>query len=67
MISEYCLSKSYLSSFYLQSEGVVTLRTRKFMTNRLLQRRQMVVDVLHPNKVSKRILLNTKATVKLEC
>merc|ERR1711909_120763 len=34
------------------SEGVVTLRTRKFMTNRLLQRRQMVVDVLHPNKAT---------------
>ncbi|KAJ2781198.1 ribosomal 40S subunit protein S24B [Coemansia javaensis] len=26
----------------------VTIRTRKFMTNRLLQRKQMVVDVLHP-------------------
>merc|ERR1711874_88309 len=34
------------------SDGVVTLRTRKFMTNRLLQRRQMIVDVLHPNKAS---------------
>ncbi|KAG9001933.1 hypothetical protein FRB93_011905 [Tulasnella sp. JGI-2019a] len=30
------------------SEGTVTLRTRKFMTNRLLQRRQFVLDVLHP-------------------
>lgn len=27
----------------------VTLRTRKFMTNRLLGRKQMVVDVIHPN------------------
>ncbi|KAI9302877.1 40S ribosomal protein S24 [Cunninghamella echinulata] len=26
----------------------VTLRTRKFLTNRLLQRKQMVVDVIHP-------------------
>ena len=26
----------------------VTLRTRKFITNRLLARRQFVVDVLHP-------------------
>lgn len=25
-----------------------TIRTRKFMTNRLLSRKQMVVDVLHP-------------------
>ncbi|KAJ1724955.1 ribosomal 40S subunit protein S24B [Coemansia erecta] len=26
----------------------VTIRTRKFMTNRLLQRKQMVVEVIHP-------------------
>merc|ERR1712012_1069791 len=34
------------------SEGSVTVRTRKFTTNRLLARRQMVVDVLHPNRPS---------------
>merc|ERR1711863_28115 len=34
------------------SEGTVTVRTRKFMTNRLLARRQMVVDILHPNRAS---------------
>ncbi|XP_064649018.1 small ribosomal subunit protein eS24-like [Lineus longissimus] len=34
------------------SEGVVTLRTRKFMTNRLLSRKQMVVDVLHPGRAT---------------
>merc|ERR1739846_275123 len=34
------------------SEGTVTVRTRKYMTNRLLARRQMVVDVLHPNRPS---------------
>ncbi|KAJ2160617.1 ribosomal 40S subunit protein S24B [Coemansia sp. RSA 552] len=28
--------------------STVTIRTRKFMTNRLLQRKQMVVDVIHP-------------------
>eukprot|EP00088_Acartia_fossae_P071001 TRINITY_DN964_c0_g1_i10.p1 TRINITY_DN964_c0_g1~~TRINITY_DN964_c0_g1_i10.p1 ORF type:complete len:134 (-),score=55.97 TRINITY_DN964_c0_g1_i10:35-436(-) len=33
-------------------DGSVTIRTRKFMTNRLLARRQMVVDVLHPGKAS---------------
>merc|ERR1711862_938807 len=33
-------------------DGSVTIRTRKFMTNRLLCRRQMVVDVLHPGKSS---------------
>jgi small subunit ribosomal protein S24e len=27
-----------------------TLRTRKFVTNRLLQRKQMVIDMIHPNK-----------------
>ena len=30
----------------------VTIRTRKYMLNRLLCRRQMVVDVLHPGKSS---------------
>ncbi|TRY80243.1 hypothetical protein TCAL_12374 [Tigriopus californicus] len=34
------------------SEGTITVRTRKYMTNRLLARKQMVVDVLHPNKAS---------------
>uniref|UniRef100_A0A3B4X9A4 Small ribosomal subunit protein eS24 n=1 Tax=Seriola lalandi dorsalis TaxID=1841481 RepID=A0A3B4X9A4_SERLL len=35
--------------------NTVTVRTRKFMTNRLLQRRHMLIDVLHPGtaKVSK--------------
>merc|ERR1712156_567470 len=34
------------------SEGHVTLRTRKFLTNRLLNRKQMVVDILHPGKAT---------------
>merc|ERR1711970_498341 len=34
------------------SEGIVTLRTRKFLTNRLLCRKQMVVDVLHPGRAT---------------
>jgi len=29
-----------------------TVRTRKFMTNRLLNRKQMVVDVLHPGRAT---------------
>ena len=33
-------------------DGSVTIRTRKYMLNRLLCRRQMVVDVLHPGKSS---------------
>merc|ERR1712227_347151 len=32
------------------SDSQVTLRTRKFIRNPLLGRKQMVVDVLHPNR-----------------
>ncbi|KAJ2007244.1 ribosomal 40S subunit protein S24B [Coemansia thaxteri] len=32
----------------LADASTVTIRTRKFMTNRLLQRKQMVLDVIHP-------------------
>ncbi|GAA6009070.1 hypothetical protein JCM11491_005736 [Sporobolomyces phaffii] len=34
----------------MDPSGAVTIRTRKFITNRLLQRKQMVVDVLHPTR-----------------
>lgn len=34
------------------SEGAATIRTRKFMTNRLLCRKQMVVDVIHPGRAT---------------
>jgi small subunit ribosomal protein S24e len=30
----------------------VTVRTRKFIKNSLLQRRQMIIDVVHPNKAN---------------
>ena len=33
-------------------DGSVTIRTRKYMLNRLLCRKQMIVDVLHPGKAS---------------
>ena len=33
-------------------DGTVTLRTRKFLTNPLLNRRQFILDVLHPNRSS---------------
>lgn len=39
-----------------------TIRTRKFMTNRLLKRRQFVVDVLHPGR---KTLTNTELTAKI--
>jgi small subunit ribosomal protein S24e len=32
------------------ADSSVTIRTRKFITNRLLSRKQFVVDVLHPNR-----------------
>eukprot|EP00467_Chlorarachnion_reptans_P024975 CAMPEP_0114507612 /NCGR_PEP_ID=MMETSP0109-20121206/12113_1 /TAXON_ID=29199 /ORGANISM="Chlorarachnion reptans, Strain CCCM449" /LENGTH=133 /DNA_ID=CAMNT_0001686397 /DNA_START=64 /DNA_END=465 /DNA_ORIENTATION=+ len=32
------------------SKNSVTLRTRKFMINRLLNRKQMILDVLHPGQ-----------------
>jgi small subunit ribosomal protein S24e len=35
--------------FISKSVGSYRLHTRKFMTNRLLQRKQMVVDVYHHN------------------
>uniref|UniRef100_A0A7N4V5V9 40S ribosomal protein S24 n=1 Tax=Sarcophilus harrisii TaxID=9305 RepID=A0A7N4V5V9_SARHA len=35
-----------------RANDTVTIRTRKFMTNRLLQRKQMVIDVLHPGKAT---------------
>ncbi|KAH9519716.1 ribosomal 40S subunit protein S24B [Bulinus truncatus] len=34
------------------ADTVATVRTRKFMTNRLLCRKQMVVDVLHPGRAT---------------
>ncbi|GAB4830393.1 ribosomal protein S24A [Ancistrocladus abbreviatus] len=32
------------------ADKAVTIRTRKFMTNRLLSRKQFVIDVLHPGR-----------------
>ncbi|KAF2834378.1 hypothetical protein M501DRAFT_905136, partial [Patellaria atrata CBS 101060] len=34
------------------ADAQVTLRTRKFIRNPLLGRKQMVVDVLHPNRAN---------------
>ncbi|MPC27098.1 40S ribosomal protein S24 [Portunus trituberculatus] len=60
---------------YFQTEATCTIRTRKFLTNRLLNRKQMVVDVLHPNratvpkteireKLAKQGLLEVKKTAR---
>mmetsp|Transcript_32520 Transcript_32520/g.52685 ORF Transcript_32520/g.52685 Transcript_32520/m.52685 type:complete len:133 (-) Transcript_32520:273-671(-) len=34
------------------AEKTCTIRTRKFLTNRLLQRKQFIVDVLHPGRAN---------------
>jgi hypothetical protein len=35
-----------------KATAAVTLRTRKFMTNRLLSRKQFVLEVLHPGRAN---------------
>nr|GEY28675.1 40S ribosomal protein S24-1 [Tanacetum cinerariifolium] len=35
-----------------ETKSSVTIKTRKFMTNRLLSRKQFVIDVLHPGKAN---------------
>ncbi|KAJ6431428.1 hypothetical protein OIU84_018829 [Salix udensis] len=34
------------------ADKAVTIRTRKFMTNRLLSRKQFIIDVLHPGRAN---------------
>lgn len=41
-----------LYPLFFQENSPVTLRTRKFITNRLLQRKQMVLDVIHPSRAN---------------
>ena len=52
-------------SLQADSTAPVTIRTRKFITNRLLARRQFVVDVLHPSRpnVSKAELSERLASI----
>lgn len=47
------------------STSAAVIRTRKFMTNRLLARKQMVCDVLHPglSSVSKKEIREKLATM----
>ncbi|KAM6347464.1 small ribosomal subunit protein eS24 isoform 2-T2 [Alca torda] len=51
---ELCVSLlfRFTTLYLLLQNDTVTIRTRKFMTNRLLQRKQMVIDVLHPGKAT---------------
>ncbi|KAG1330200.1 40S ribosomal protein S24 [Cocos nucifera] len=47
------LRRRELSFFQKMADTkAVTIRTRKFMTNRLLSRKQFVVDVLHPGRAN---------------
>jgi len=41
---------SHTHLFLQDNSAPVTIRTRKFTTNRLLSRRQFIVDVLHPSR-----------------
>merc|ERR1712146_621582 len=52
------LSVASLQLAAMADKTSCTLRTRKFMTNRLLARRQFILDVLHPGhaNVSKEVL-----------
>lgn len=34
------------------SDSTVTIRTRKFIRNSLMNRRQMIIDVIHPNRAN---------------
>ncbi|KAG0363247.1 ribosomal 40S subunit protein S24B [Podila minutissima] len=35
-----------------KADSTATIRTRKFLTNRLLARKQMVVDIIHPARAN---------------
>ncbi|CAA7025962.1 unnamed protein product [Microthlaspi erraticum] len=45
-------AQSDLGAIAAMAEKAVTIRTRKFMTNRLLSRKQFVIDVLHPGRAN---------------
>merc|ERR1712189_99271 len=48
----------------IMGDNTATIRTRKFMTNRLLSRKQMVVDVLHPGEATvKKTVIQDKLSV----
>merc|ERR1712121_24891 len=49
---KYYLVKLFFKEKKMAEKGAITVRTRKFMTNRLLNRKQMVVDVLHPGRAT---------------
>ena len=46
------LTAALRSGMQADTQAPVTIRTRKFITNRLLARRQFVVDILHPSRAN---------------
>ncbi|KAJ1915331.1 hypothetical protein H4219_004384 [Mycoemilia scoparia] len=46
--AKWNLKLAYITLQTKADASTVTIRTRKFITNRLLQRKQMVVDITHP-------------------
>ena len=60
------LTATLRSGMQADTQAPVTIRTRKFITNRLLARRQFVVDILHPSRanVSKAELQEKIAAVR---
>ncbi|KAI3783072.1 hypothetical protein L2E82_13134 [Cichorium intybus] len=42
--------RDFVFAMKMADTKAVTIRTRKFMTNRLLSRKQFVIDVLHPGR-----------------
>merc|ERR1711943_7093 len=48
----FCEPTSVLPPFVpaVMADKTCTIRTRKFMVNELLQRKQFIIDVLHPNR-----------------
>jgi small subunit ribosomal protein S24e len=47
-------------------EGNYTIRVRKFMTNKLLQRRQMIIDVYHGQALSSGTLVPSVSKADLK-
>merc|ERR1712241_710699 len=64
-MGSFKLFQLYLLYNKFEPNTMATIRTRKFLTNRILNRRQMVVDVIHPGKpnISKNELKEKLATM----
>ncbi|KAF9921981.1 ribosomal 40S subunit protein S24B [Linnemannia zychae] len=44
--------QNHHSTIHPTADSTATIRTRKFLTNRLLARKQMVVDIIHPARAN---------------